>query len=202
MTTKYRNVLAITAVATLGFLMVAPAQASTGGTGTTFASVETMGTIHVVNVVINDNLGVKTPADFQMYLKHFGTDVVGSPFVSGGSAGVTFVVAPGTYVVSQDMVAGYTGGWSGVGFTNGFIDLQAGQEVTITRTNQDDGVAEVVVEVPVTEDPVTGTSVTEDGGTLPTTGSPLFNTIAVALLISVAGVVGMRRSVVLRNRSN
>ena len=190
MTIKYRNILAVAAVATLGLLVVAPAQASTGGTGATFASVETMGTIHVLNVVINDNLGVKTPADFQMSLKHFGTEVAGSPFAATGSAGTTFVLAPGTYVVSQDMVAGYSGGWSGVGITNGFIDLQAGQEVTITRINVDDGVAEVVAEVPVTE----------TGGTLPSTGSPWFNAMAVGLLISVAGVVGMRRSVVLRNR--
>lgn len=192
MTIKYRRILALAAVATLGVLIVAPAQASTDGTGNTFASVETMGTINVINVVINDNLGVKTPADFQMSLKHFGTEVAGSPFASVGSAGTTFVLEPGTYVVSQDMVAGYTGGWSGVDVTNGFIDLQAGQVVTITRTNVDDGVAEVVVEVPVTE----------DGGTLPSTGSPWFNAIAVALLISGAGVVGLRRSVVLRSRSN
>ena len=187
MTIKYRKVLVIAAATTLGLLMVAPAQASSSGNGLTFASVETMGTIHVINVVINDNAGIKMPGDFPMTVKHAGTDVEGSPFMPMDGASVTFVLEAGTYVVSQEAVVGYTGSWSGVGITNGLIDLQAGQEITITRTVNDDGVAEVV-------EPVT-----ETGGTLPTTATPWFNALAVALLIAGAGVVGMRRDVV-RNR--
>jgi len=195
MTTKYRKVLVVAAVATLGLLMIAPTQASTNGNGPTYASLETMGTIHVVNVVLNDNKGTLMPADFQMAVKHFGGNVQGSPFAAVAGSGVTFVLEPGTYVVSQEAVDGYSGTWSGDEITNGFIYLHARQEVTITRTIIDDGVGNVVANEPVTDEPVT-----ETGGTLPATATPWFNALVVALLIVAAGVVGMRRSVVLRNR--
>lgn len=190
MTIKYRKALVIAAATTLGLLMVAPAQAASSGNGPTSASVETMGTIHVVNVVLNDNQGIKMPADFQMSVRHFGGEVAGSPFTGVAGAGVSFTLEPGTYVVSQEIVEGYSGSFSGDQVTNGLVILQAGQDVVITRTIVDDGMAEVVADVPVTE----------TGGTLPATATPWFNALAVALLIAAAGVVGMRREVVLRNR--
>ena len=184
---NYRKSFITLAVAVLAFLMIAPAQASSQSSTGVSASVETMGTIHVINVVVNDNLGTKIPADFTMYVKHFGTNVAGSPFLGTNATGMTFVLAPGTYVVSQDLVAGYVGSWSGAGVDNGFIDLQAGQEITFVRTNNDLGVKAAVVTPPATE----------DGGTLPSTSSPWFNALVVALLISAIGVVGLRKSVLL-----
>jgi len=113
-------------------------------------------------------------------LKHFGTDVAGSPFIGSSETGTTFVVEAGTYVVSSSIVDGYTGSWYNNAVTNGFIDLAAGDVITITRVNEDVGIAEEVVAV----------EPTEDGGTLPGTASPWFNALAVGLLISAAGVLG------------
>jgi hypothetical protein len=141
----------------------------------------TTGIIHVVQEVVNDNTGTNIAGDFSMYVKHFGADVVGSPFVAMSGIGTTFILEPGTYVVSQEIIAGYDGTWSGLQIDNGFIDLQAGQEITITRTLNDNGKA-VVIE-----------PTTEDGGLLPNTASPWFNALAVGLLISIAGAFGLSR---------
>lgn len=162
-----------TSIAVSGLLVLPQAQA---------ADPVTTGTIHVVQEVINDNLGTKVVGDFSMNLKHYGTDVVGSPFVAVTGVGTTFVLEPGTYVVSQEIISGYDGTWSGVGVDNGFIDLAAGQEITITRTLNDNGKA-VVIE-----------PTTEDGGVLPNTASPWFNLLAAGLLISIAGAFGISRS--------
>jgi hypothetical protein len=51
----------------------------------TATSLVETGTIHVLSRVINDNLGTKFPTDFTFYLKHWGTDVVGSPFIGAGN---------------------------------------------------------------------------------------------------------------------
>jgi LPXTG-motif cell wall-anchored protein len=161
-----------TSIVTTGLLVLPQAQA---------ADPATTGTIHVVQEVINDNAGTNVAGDFSMNVKHYGVDVVGSPFVAIGGTGTTFVLEPGTYVVSQSVIDGYDGTWSGVGVDNGFIDLVAGQEITITRTLNDNGKA-VVIE-----------PTTEDGGVLPNTASPWFNALAVGLLISVAGVFGVKR---------
>jgi len=67
MTIKYGKTLVVAAVATLGLLMVAPAQAAG----------ETTGTIHVITVVNNDNHGIHSLTDFQLSVKHFGADVAG-----------------------------------------------------------------------------------------------------------------------------
>jgi len=141
------------------------------------------GTIYVVQSVVNDNLGKNVPNDFTLYVKHFGTNVLGSPFMATGGAGTTFVLEAGTYVVSQEIVEGYSGTWSGVGVENGFIDLQPGQVVTITRTLNDNGTAEAVVEEPGTE----------DGGILPNTATPWFNFLLVGALITTFGAFGYRK---------
>jgi hypothetical protein len=172
---KYLKTIAIAGAIALSALMVAPAQAAD-------PVVPTTGIIHVLSRVVNDNLGTKYPTDFVFNLKHWGADVVGSPFIGTGAAGTTFVVEPGTYVVSTPIVEGYTGTWFSGGTTNGFIQLAAGDEVTIVRIHDDAGIAEEVVVV----------EPTEDGGTLPATASPWFNALAAGLLVSAAGAIGLR----------
>lgn len=186
MTTKYSKILAIVGVAVLTSMMVGPTHAEDPVVPVTTTSVSTTGTINVVSQVVNDNMGTKNPTDFIFNLKHWGSDVVGSPFVGAGNLGTTFVVEAGTYVVSTPIIDGYAGTWSGVDITNGFIDLQAGQTVTITRTFNDNGTASAVV----VEEPAT-----DDGGLLPNTATPWFNFLLVGSLIAAAGALGVRRSV-------
>lgn len=189
MTIKYSKALAITGVAILTSFMVAPSQAADPVVPVTTTAVSTMGTIQVISQVNNDNGGTMVPADFQFNVKHFGTDVVGSPFAGTGSFGTTFIVEAGTYVVSTPVIEGYDGTWSGVGIENGFIDLQPGQSVTIIRTFNDNGTGAVAVEVPATE----------DGGVLPNTAAPWFNILLVGSLIAAAGAFGLRKSISLHN---
>lgn len=182
--------LALAGVAVLTSLMVAPTHAEETAVPIAVLSAPTTGTIKVVSSVVNDNGGLKTGTDFIFNLKHFGTDAVGSPFIGAGAVGTTFVVEAGTYVVSTPIVDGYDGVWSGVGIENGFIDLQAGQTVTITRTFNDNGTGPVVV----VEEPTT-----ENGGVLPNTATPWFNLLLVGSLVAAAGVFGMRKSISLHN---
>jgi hypothetical protein len=178
---KYSKSIAIAGVFALSMMMVAPAQAEDPVVPVATTSVATTGTIHILSRVVNDNLGTKLPTDFMFNLKHWGADVVGSPFIGAGNIGTTFVVEAGSYVVSSPIVEGYNGVWNNGAITNGFIQLQAGEVVTIMRIFDDAGLADVVVVAEPT---------TEDGGTLPGTASPWFNALAAGLLISAAGALG------------
>jgi hypothetical protein len=183
MTIKYSKTLAWATTIALTSLMMSPALAEDPVVPVVTTSVAETGTIHVLSRVINDNLGTKYPTDFMFNLKHWGTHVVGSPFIGAGNIGTTFVVAPGTYVVSSPIVEGYYGVWYNEGVTNGFIDLQAGDVVTIVRIHNDAGIADVVVEE----------TTTEDGGLLPNTATPWYNYLIVGSLITAAGVLGFRK---------
>ena len=184
MTIKYSKVLALAGVVVLTSMLVVPAQAEDPVVPVATTSVATTGTIHVLSRVVNDNLGTKYPTDFTFYLKHWGTDVVGSPFIGAGNIGTTFVLEAGSYVVSTPIIEGYNGVWYNEGITNGFIDLAAGDEVTIVRISDDVGIADVVV----VEEPTT-----EDGGLLPNTATPWYNYLIVGSLITAAGAFGFRK---------
>lgn len=186
MTIKYSKMLAIAGVAVLTSFMVTPSQAADPVEPIATTAMSTLGTIQVISQVINDNGGTKVPTDFTFNVKHFGTDVLGSPFIGAGNFGTTFIVEAGTYVVSTPIVDGYDGTWSGVDITNGFINLQPGQSMTIIRTFNDNGTASVVV----VEEPVT-----ETGGVLPNTATPLFNLLLVGALTAVAGAFGALKSI-------
>lgn len=188
MTTKYAKMLAIAGVAVLTSMMVTPTHAEDPVVPVTTAAVSTTGTINVLSRVVNDNLGSKFPTDFIFNLKHWGTDVLGSPFIGAGNVGTTFVVEAGTYVVSTPIIDGYNGVWYNEGIANGFIDLQAGEVVTIVRISNDVGVADVVV----AEEPTT-----DDGGLLPNTATPWFNFLLVGSLVAAAGALGVRKSLLL-----
>ena len=183
MTTKYSKILAMVGVAILSSIMVTPAYAEDPVVPVVTTSISTMGTINVLSRVVNDNLGTKFPTDFTFALRHHGTDVIGSPFTGAGNVGTKFVVEAGTYVVSTPIVDGYDGVWFNGEITNGFIDLKAGEEVTIVRIFSDAGVA-AAVQVPATE----------DGGLLPNTATPWFNFLLFGSLIAAAGAFGLRKS--------
>jgi hypothetical protein len=183
MTIKYSKSLALATAIALTSLMMSPALAEDPVVPVATTSVVETGTIHVLSRVINDNLGTKFPTDFMFNLKHWGADVVGSPFIGAGNIGTTFVVEAGSYVVSTPIVDGYYGSWYNEGIANGFIDLEAGDVVTIVRIHNDNGIADVVIEQPATE----------DGGLLPNTATPWFNYLIVGLLITAAGALGFRK---------
>jgi len=180
MTTKYSKILAMVGLAILSSIMATPAYAEDPVVPVVTTSISTMGTINVLSRVVNDNLGTKFPTDFTFTLRHHGTDVIGSPFTGAGNVGTKFVVEAGTYVVSTPIVDGYDGVWFNGEITNGFIDLKAGEEVTIVRIFSDAGVA-AAVQVPATE----------DGGLLPDTATPWFNFLLFGSLIAAAGAFGL-----------
>ena len=183
MTIKYSKSLALATAIALTSLMMSPALAEDPVVPVATTSVVETGTIHVLSRVINDNLGSKFPTDFMFNLKHWGADVVGSPFIGAGNIGTTFVVEAGSYVVSTPIVDGYYGSWYNEGIANGFIQLEAGDVVTIVRIHNDNGISDVVIEQPATE----------DGGLLPNTATPWFNYLIVGLLITAAGALGFRK---------
>jgi hypothetical protein len=183
MTIKYSKSLALATAIALTSLMMSPALAEDPVVPVATTSVVETGTIHVLSRVINDNLGTKFPTDFMFNLKHWGADVVGSPFIGAGNIGTTFVVEAGSYVVSTPIVDGYYGSWYNEGIANGFIQLAAGDVVTIVRIHNDNGIADVVIEQPATE----------DGGLLPNTATPWFNYLIVGALITAAGALGFRK---------
>jgi LPXTG-motif cell wall-anchored protein len=198
MNIKSKRILAVSTIIALSGLLINPAIAedpvTTAAIDTATAVVTTAapvtGIIHVQNIVVNDNIGTKTATDFEFTIKHFGTNVEGSPFSVTEAAGTNFTLEPGTYVVAVAYADGYLGSWTGEGIENGFINLKAGQEITITRNTYDLGIAAPVYpSTTTTVDPVT-----EDGGILPVTGTNWFNALALGLLLSAAGALAFRKN--------
>lgn len=94
-------------------------------------------TLKVIKQVINNNGGVKTPADFAMHVKSGGVDVSGSP-AAGSGTGTIYTLPAGTYTVSEDAVAGYTQtGISGDCSSAGSVTFASGDSKTCTITNDD-----------------------------------------------------------------
>jgi hypothetical protein len=185
MTIKYSKMLAIAGVVVLTSMMVAPTHAEDPVVPVATTSVSTTGILHVIQNVINDNGGTAVASDFTISVKHYASDVFGSPFQGITGAGVTFVLEPGTYLVTQEPKDCYFGSWSSLQDNAGLVQLVAGQEITLTRNSNDCFVETVVVEEPTTE----------DGGLLPNTATPWFNFLLVGSLIAAAGALGVRKSV-------
>lgn len=188
MTIKHSRVLSLASVAVLTVMMTVPSYAADPVVPVTTAADVTTGSITVVQKVINDNNGTNVAGDFMMSVKHWGASVAGSPFIATDGAGKTFILEPGTYVVSQQIIEGYDGTWSGDGVINGFIDLQPGQAITIVRTLNDNGTSPSAVVAPEE-------TTTEVGGVLPNTATPWFNLLIVGLLVATAGAVGTLKSI-------
>ena len=187
MTTKYGKILVLATTLTMSTMLIAPSYAEDTATAVITTPAVATGTIHVLSRVVNDSGGTKYPTDFAFALKHHGADVPGSPFIGAGNVGTTFVVPAGTYVVSAEMTEGYTGFWYNGAVTTGFIQLIAGQEVTIVRVFEDTGYSEEVI----VTDP------TEDGGLLPNTATPIYNYLLAGSLFAAAGALGIRKSIAL-----
>lgn len=99
-------------------------------------------TLHVIKQVINDDGGKAVASDFNLHVKKVsglgvGPDVLGSPAKGAETPGTTYILAKGTYQVSEDAFVGYTLRYSGDTDANGNITLKSGDNKTITLINDD-----------------------------------------------------------------
>ena len=76
-------------------------------------------------------------ANFNLHVKNTGKDVAQSPAPGVESPGTTYTLAAGTYTISEDTFAGYTASYSGDSDLSGNITLAAGENKTVTITNND-----------------------------------------------------------------
>lgn len=94
-------------------------------------------TLHVIKDVQNDDGDDQNADDFTLYVKSSGTNVAGSPALGVASPGKTYLLAAGTYVVSEDEDSAYNQSFSGDCNSSGSITLANGQNKTCTITNDD-----------------------------------------------------------------
>jgi uncharacterized repeat protein (TIGR01451 family) len=94
-------------------------------------------TLHVIKHVVNDNTGTKDASDFSLHVKRSGTDVGGSPANGAEDPGISYSLAAGTYVVSEDAISGYSAIITGACDVNGNITLVPGDDLTCTIINND-----------------------------------------------------------------
>jgi hypothetical protein len=184
--------ISLVSVIALGFLVLAPTSSN---------AVENA-TLNIKVVVINDDGGTATPADFTMHVRYLMKEIPGSPFVGVSDSMTTFSLAPGSYLITENDVpisggyVTYYGNYSGTNITDGFVTLAAGETVTITRTENDWPAAGATVTQPVaTPIPGTPTSVvtpTQTGGVLPTTSSPWYNMLAISFGLVLLGGLGFK----------
>ena len=156
----------------------------------------TTATIHVIKVVVNAYGGTATPSDFQISLRHWGIDVVGSPDAGMAAPGRAYIVAPGTYVVGEvdgPLFSQYINHFDIAGQTSNNINVKAGDDITVIQTNTQlpPLVAPVIPGTPAPTPPPT-----ETGGTLPKTGSPWYNLLAlgVGAMIVSSFAMGLKKS--------
>lgn len=194
---RFRNLkkMSLVGVVALGLLVLAPTSSS---------AVENA-TLHIKVVVINDDGGTATPADFTMHVRYLMNEVAGSPFVGKVDSVTTLSLAPGSYLITEDDVplAGgyvtYYGNYSGAGVTDGFVTLAAGQEMTVIRTENDWPAAGPAIDQPVAT-PIPGTPTTptpvvtptQSGGQLPKTSSPWYNMLAISLGLVLLGTGSLK----------
>ena len=94
-------------------------------------------TLRVIKDVENDDGDDQHADDFTLYVKSSGTDVAGSPALGVASPGRTYLLAAGTYVVSEDEDSAYNQSFSGACDSDGNVTLANGQTKTCTITNDD-----------------------------------------------------------------
>jgi hypothetical protein len=185
--------LSLVSVIALGFLVLVP---------TSSIAVENA-TLNIKVVVINDDGGVATPADFTMHVRYLMKEIPGSPFVGVSDSMTTFSLAPGSYLITENDVpisggyVTYYGNYSGTNITDGFVTLAAGEVVTITRNENDWPAAGPAVVQPVAT-PVPSTvptpvvTPTQSGGQLPKTSSPWYNMLAISFGLVLLGGIGLK----------
>ena len=82
--------------------------------------------LRVVKTVVNNNGSTGVAADFNVHVKLVGIDVSGSPAAGVVSPGKDYWLTNGsTYVVSEDLQAGYTASFSGDCNSSGIVTLGA-----------------------------------------------------------------------------
>ena len=97
------------------------------------------GTINVVKVVINDNGGTKTIADFPLFVSEF-------PVVSGVTN--SFRTPAGVYVVTETKDPNYIQSFSGDCDAQGYVNLIGGENKFCITTNNDIGQPTITPPVP------------------------------------------------------
>ncbi|MDF2685849.1 MAG: hypothetical protein K0S55_1030 [Clostridia bacterium] len=93
--------------------------------------------LNVIKVVINDDDGTLAAADFDIHVKKAGVDVLSSPSPGEGAPGTRYVLEPGVYTISEDVIVGYTAEFSGDINRNSRVRLAAGDNKTVIITNND-----------------------------------------------------------------
>ena len=191
--------LALVGAISLSVLFALPSPANAAGT---------TGTLTIIETVINDNGGTMTPADFTLRIRDLNGDVVGSPFQGKSGAGTTFVLPAGNYLITEEdlpYVNGfpqYTSVFAGPGgIDKGYVDLAAGDNITVVRTNNDwpqaGAAGPVVPPAPIPAPPATPAPTTVTGGTLPKTASPWYNMLLVGFGLVLLGGLGFKTRKVL-----
>jgi len=92
--------------------------------------------LNVFKQVINDDEGTLAASDFNLHVKIDGQEAPNSP-QPGSETGTEYTLAPGTYVVSEDKISGYTQTFSGDCDSQGSITLISGDVKSCTITNDD-----------------------------------------------------------------
>lgn len=153
------------------------------------AATPALATIHVIKHVINDNGGTLTASKFNLHIKIAGNDITASPAPGVDSPGNTYVVAAGTYAVSEDASTGYTASYSGDSDNKGNITLAPGDNKTVMITNND-----ISSSASVSNSNIAGTSVvttTVTGGKLPKTSTPLYKILLIGAVLTLVGGLGL-----------
>jgi len=103
----------------------------------------TLATLHVIKNVVNTSGGTATPSDFMLHVMLLGIDVLGSPASGTTTPGTSYVLSPGTYVVSENANALYTSIFSGDCDSTGALTLNS-TDKTCTITNTEIAPAPVI----------------------------------------------------------
>ena len=163
------------------------------------------GTLVIIKHVVNTYGGTAVASDFMIHVTQNGSEVAGSPSAGVDGAGHTYLLAPGTYLISEGPHDGYYGTFGSTdpaivsSLQDGLVTIVSGQVATVTRTNYQVAPAYVPTPAPTASvPPVTPTPVTQTGGTLPKTGSPWYNLLALGAGLIVLGGVGFKTRKVLR----
>ena len=114
----------------------APTCATVSVSTTASSTPPTPGILHIVKMVVNNNLGTSTASMFNLHVKLSGVDVAGSPQL-GTSAGTSYLLSAGTYNVSEDTNPSYAQSFSGDCDSSGNVVLPTGLDRVCTITNDD-----------------------------------------------------------------
>ncbi|HEY5548186.1 MAG TPA: ice-binding family protein [Coriobacteriia bacterium] len=139
---------------------------------------ESPASLHVIKHVVNDSGRTSVAGSFSVHIKTTGgADVPLSPAAGVEAPGITYTLDPGTYVVSEGTHTGYTVSYSGDSDSGGRITLAAGEDATVTITNNDTAPG--------------SSSGTVTGGKIPKTSTPLYDVLLLGVVLILVGAVGL-----------